>query len=547
MDAGNYTGSLLWSNGSTAAGIHVTNTATYTVTQTVNGCTSDAGSGTSAPRTTPSAPVLSKLDNCDGTTTITAKDGQGNTIAAGELTWSNNELSGNPVTVSTTSAITATRTIDGCPSAASSAITPAPKTTPAAPVLSVVDNCNGTSTVTAKDGSGNTIPASQLTWSNAGTGNPITVTATTAITATRTVSGCTSSASNSVTPAPKTTPSAPILSKVDNCDGTTTITAKDASGTNIPSGELTWSNSETGNPITVTTTTVVTAIRTVNECPSAASNSITPAPKTKPGAPTVTVVNNCDGSSDLTASNYTGSLLWSNGSTTATIHVTNAAIYTVTQTVNGCTSAAGSGTSAPKSTPAAPVLVITQPSLCGPTTGSLEVCGPTAGYIYSIGNNAITAQASQPVKFENLAPGSNPAVKVTSSNGCEATTACSSALATCPTEGAKAITATNEQTSSQSSKTFDISARIGSKARVLAAPNPFTDRVRFTLESGVSGLGSLEIYNTMGQRIATVYQGYVEAGKVLVKEYIVPESRRANLIYEFRVGDQKTTGKLLNW
>jgi len=58
-----------------------------------------------------------------------------------------------------------------------------------------------------------------------------------------------------------------------------------------------------------------------------------------PVAPTVTVVNNCDGSSDLTASNYTGSLLWSNSSTSASIHVTNAATYTVTQTnAAGCTS-----------------------------------------------------------------------------------------------------------------------------------------------------------------------------------------------------------------
>ncbi|MES2647219.1 MAG: hypothetical protein V4717_10110, partial [Bacteroidota bacterium] len=76
--------------------------------------------------------------------------------------------------------------------------------------------------------------------------------------------------------------------------------------------------------------------------------------KTTPGAPTVGVVNNCNGSSDLTASDYTGSLLWSNNTATASIHVTDAATYTVTQTVNGCTSPTGSGTSAPKTTPGAP-------------------------------------------------------------------------------------------------------------------------------------------------------------------------------------------------
>ena len=79
--------------------------------------------------------------------------------------------------------------------------------------------------LTAKDGDGNVI-TSGLTWSNGGTGNPITVTTTTVVTATLTVGDCTSGLSNSVTPAPKTTPAAPILSVINNCDGTSTITAR---------------------------------------------------------------------------------------------------------------------------------------------------------------------------------------------------------------------------------------------------------------------------------------------------------------------------------
>ncbi len=63
--------------------------------------------------------------------------------------------------------------------------------------------------------------------------------------------------------------------------------------------------------------------------------------------PTVTVVDNCDGTSTLTASNFTGTLLWSTGATTTSITVNTAGTYTVTQTVNGCTSAAGSGIAAP--------------------------------------------------------------------------------------------------------------------------------------------------------------------------------------------------------
>ena len=69
-----------------------------------------------------------------------------------------------------------------------------------------------------------------------------------------------------------------------------------------------------------------------------------------PSSPTVTVVNNC-GNSVLTAGSFSGSLLWSNGATTSSITVTTPGTYTVTQTVNGYTSAAGSGVAAPKATP----------------------------------------------------------------------------------------------------------------------------------------------------------------------------------------------------
>jgi hypothetical protein len=67
-------------------------------------------------------------------------------------------------------------------------------------------------------------------------------------------------------------------------------------------------------------------------------------------APTVNVVNNCDGTATLSTS-ASGTLLWSTNETTPTITVHAANTYTVTQTVNGCTSTAGSGTASPKATP----------------------------------------------------------------------------------------------------------------------------------------------------------------------------------------------------
>jgi len=85
--------------------------------------------------------------------------------------------------------------------------------------------------------------------------------------------------------------------------------------------------SATVNGCTTTFTTNNTASFTINPIPT---------------APTVVVGNNPNGTSTLTASDFTGTLLWSTNETTTSITVNTGGIYTVTQTVNGCTSPAGS-------------------------------------------------------------------------------------------------------------------------------------------------------------------------------------------------------------
>jgi hypothetical protein len=89
-------------------------------------------------------------------------------------------------------------------------------------------------------------------------------------------------------------------------------------------------------------------------------------------------------------------------------------------------------------------------------------------------------------------------------------------------------------------------APLTSKLHVHAAPNPYNDKVRFVIESPVSGQASLEVYNLLGQRLETVYQGYIMAGRGQTVEYNVPLTNRTTLIYLLKVGDQQVTGKLLN-
>jgi hypothetical protein len=89
-----YTGTLLWSTGATTASITVQTAATYTVTTTnASGCTSLQGSGVAAPKTTPTAPVVNVVNNCDGTSTLS-------TTATGTLLWSTGESTAS-ITVQT--------------------------------------------------------------------------------------------------------------------------------------------------------------------------------------------------------------------------------------------------------------------------------------------------------------------------------------------------------------------------------------------------------------------------------------------------------------
>jgi hypothetical protein len=387
-------GELTWSNGATGNPIKVTTTDQVTASVTVGNCISNGSDAvTPAPKTVPSAPVLSVADNC-GSSSITAKDGGGNLISSDELTWSNS-ATGNPITVTTTDQVTATITVSGCISNTSNSVTPAPKTVPLAPVLSVTDNC-GSSSISATDANGNAIPSDELTWSNGATGNPITVTITDQVTATVTVGGCISGASKAGTPNPKTVPSAPVLSVANNC-GSSSITAKDGGGNLISSDELTWSNNATGNPITVTTTDQVTATVTVGGCISSASNSAAPSPKTVPSAPVLSVTNNC-GSSTITAKDANGNLIpsggltWSNGANGNPITVTNTTGVTATVTAGDCkSSASNSVTPAPNPVPSCPL-----PS--SQTTGvgqSVNFSAPSgSNYTYSWSFVANTAGAT---------------------------------------------------------------------------------------------------------------------------------------------------------
>jgi hypothetical protein len=81
--------------------------------------------------------------------------------------------------------------------------------------------------------------------------------------------------------------------------------------------------------------------------------------------------------------------------------------------------------------------------------------------------------------------------------------------------------------------------------KVKVAPNPYHDNVTFNIESTVSGKAILEIFNLAGQKLSTVFEGNLSAGKGQNIRFNIPEQNRSNLVYRLRVGEITSTGKIL--
>jgi hypothetical protein len=433
-----------------------------------------------------------------------------------------------------------TKTINYSASGCNASTTITVTALPAAPTVNVVNNCDGSSDLTATNYTGT------LLWSNGATTASINVTNAATYSVTQTVNGCTS-APGSGTSAPKTTPGSPTVGVVDNCDGTSTLTASNYTGT------LLWSTGETTASITVNSANTYTVTQTLNGCTSV-NGSGTAAPKTTPNAPIVTPTNNCNGTTTLAVSGIAqgATITWIDDATNhenpRTVSV--AGQYSITQSLNGCTSAEGSGTAAPKTVPPAPSVTYNAPA-CDQATFTVTVNGPTANAVYSIldknGNvipgvtkpdgagDTYTAPNTTSFNFGNIPAGSGYKVSV-SNNGCASTPA------NC---GIVTLRTVTTESAVQQSAAITQEIELKPQPNITATPNPFTTQVKFSLKSFVSGRGTLELYNLLGQKVQTVFDGYVEAGRVKNIEYNAPGTQSANLLYVFKVGDQKVTGKLI--
>jgi hypothetical protein len=419
--------------GSTSQTLAVTTGGSYTVTSTVNGCTSSTSSATTViVNQTPITPAISAggpTTFCFGSSVVLS------TTSANGNQWFFN---GNPIGGATNQTLVATVagnytvefTINGC-SSTSSVLVVTVNTIPSAPTVSAgsaTTFCAGGSvTLTSSATGGNQW---FLTGGPIGgaTSQTLVVTGTGNYSVGTTVNGCTSSASSVTAVTVNAIPSAPTVSAgsaTTFCAGGSVMLTSSAAGGNQWFLNGTPIGGSTSQTLVATATGNYTVGTTVSGCTSSASSVTAVTVNAIPGTPTVSASGStalCNGSPVTLTSSAAGGNQWAlngtpiGGSTSQTLVVTTAGSYTVETTVNGCTSSASLATVVTVNTTPLPVI----------TTGGLFALCPgdsiTLTSSASIGNqwylngNPVSGGTNQNLV---IAVGGFYTTQVTS-NGCTA-------------------------------------------------------------------------------------------------------------------------------
>jgi hypothetical protein len=297
-----------------------------------------------------------------------------------------------------------------------------------------------------------------------------------------------------------------------------------------------------GDKVCCVTPTITAQPQNTSKCDGASASFSVTSTGGDP-APSVQWQESTDGT---TYNNITNGSPYS-GATTTTLTINPVAVsmngnkYRAVLTSGTCPAATSNGaTLTVNGIPNAPSATYNGPA-CDATTFSVAITGVATGNIYTIVNKnggAIsgvspasphTAANNSNFSFTNIPAGSGFKVSVSVSG-------CTSSTSECP---APVSSLTNNSV-------VEPLANSSAVTKVKVAPNPYNDRIRFTVQASESGRGSLELYNIMGQKIKTVFEGYIDKGQAKTVEYNVPFTQRAMMVYVFRIGNQKTAGKLIS-
>jgi hypothetical protein len=425
------------SNATTADG------GTYSVTVTVNGCTSAAGTTNVVVNATPATPTASNGGPyCEGSTIALSTP----TVSGATYSWTGpNGFTSSDQNPSRSNATTAdagtysvTVTVNGCTSAAGTTSVVV-NTTPATPTASNGGPyCEGATIALSTP----TVSGATYSWTGpngftSSDQNPSRSNATTAdagtYSVTVTVNGCTSAAgtTNVVVNATPATPTASNAGPY--CEGamislsTPTVSGATYSWTG-PNGFTSTDQNPTRSNATMSDAGTYSVTVTVNGCTSAAGstnvvvNAIPAMPTASNGGPY------CEGATISLSTPTVGGATYSwtgpNGFTSSAQNPTrsnatnaDAGTYSVTITVDGCTSAAGTTNVVVNATPATPTASNGGPYCEGAT---ISLSTPTvSGATYSwSGPNGFTSSDQNPTRSNaTTADGGTYSVTVTV-NGC---------------------------------------------------------------------------------------------------------------------------------
>lgn len=379
-------GIVSWSDGQKGVAVTVKPlvSTSYTATCSIGTCVSESSLKRNITVTDFAKPTITadKLILCAGNSVTLTANGCNGTVK-----WSDG-VTGSPRTVTPTADVKYTATCESttCKSDVSNELAIKVNTAGPAPVISCTKTeiCVGESITLSATGCTGTVK-----WSDGSTGTTVTLkpSVSTTYSATCTVGTCESPKSNEKTI--KVNPAVVLklvasASSPQICAGTeTTLTLAGCTGT------ITWTGGLTGASIKVkpTETTTYTATCTGVACATDASASVKVTVSPVATTPNITSSNPqiCAGEEViLTAKNCNGTLLWSNGATTASITVRPVVttIYSVKCTVDGCGEAKTSEPVTVKvGTPDAPIVTSGASTVCAGGSVVLTAAGCTSGTV----------------------------------------------------------------------------------------------------------------------------------------------------------------------
>ena len=378
--------SYTWSTGETAPSITVSTPGNYSVTGTfAGGCNCSSSSVTVVEHALPEVSI-------SGTPVICSGIGAPLTVSAGSsYLWSTDE---------TTQSITADHTgifsvsvtdANGCTNATSVEVTELVGIS----IIGDNDICQGESTTLSVEMEG------EYLWSTGAQTSSITVSEAGPYSVTLSLpNGCSASSTSNVVV--NALPNPTISGSTSICQGeTTTLTANDGVA-------YQWSNNSSNASITVGTSGQYSVTATNAEgCTATASTYVTV--NALPIATISGITSICQGEITTLTANGGTSYLWSNNSTSASITVGTAGLYTVTATnAQGCSSTTSTYVT---------VNALPSPSISGITSicqGETTTLTANGGISYQWSNNSTNASITVSTSWQYV-------VTATNTQGCTAT------------------------------------------------------------------------------------------------------------------------------